>query len=277
MKPLLPNESCRNQFRAGLVSVTFRRLSAECIVQAVAEAGLHAIEWGGDVHAPHGDERRARQIGGWSRDLGLDVAYGSYYRVGESEANGLAFEAVLSSAIALGAKTIRVWAGNRAPESVDLVYWDRVINDARRIAAMAAPNDVTIAFERHSNTLTATPEAHRLLLESLSSPNIATFWQPDFTATVEDNRASLHSVLPRLRSVHVFHFDAPARQFLPLEPSQDWWLSFLPILRSSHRSHDLMIEFVADESLDAFRRDAAVLLRWMQLHERSASPISLTP
>ena len=38
----------------GLVSVTFRKLSPEEIVQLVVSSGLKGIEWGGDIHLPHG-------------------------------------------------------------------------------------------------------------------------------------------------------------------------------------------------------------------------------
>ena len=48
--------------RTGLVSVTFRKLTPEKIIELVSEAGLNAIEWGGDVHVPHGDLKRAAEV-----------------------------------------------------------------------------------------------------------------------------------------------------------------------------------------------------------------------
>ena len=44
----------------GLVSITFRDLEANEIIDLVKKSGLTAIEWGGDVHVPHGDFNRAR-------------------------------------------------------------------------------------------------------------------------------------------------------------------------------------------------------------------------
>lgn len=46
----------------GLVSITFRKLSPGEIVELVATAGLVGIEWGGDVHVPHGDFARAAEV-----------------------------------------------------------------------------------------------------------------------------------------------------------------------------------------------------------------------
>ena len=92
----------------GLVSITFRPLSPQELIKLVAEAGLKAIEWGGDIHVPHGDVSRAQEVGRQTTEAGLSVAaYGSYYRLGVSEAAGLAFEQVLDSAVEDASRMIR--------------------------------------------------------------------------------------------------------------------------------------------------------------------------
>lgn len=106
-------------FRPGLVSISFRDLSPERLIQEVVDAGLQGLEWGGDVHVPHGDTSTAEQVGIRTREAGLEVvAYGSYYRLGETRDNP-EFEAVLESACALKAPTIRVWAGRQASADAD--------------------------------------------------------------------------------------------------------------------------------------------------------------
>lgn len=53
---------CREEKRmlvSGLVSVSFRDLDDDRIVELCARAGLQGIEWRGDVHQPHGDTKRA--------------------------------------------------------------------------------------------------------------------------------------------------------------------------------------------------------------------------
>ena len=151
--------------RSGLVSITFRKLSPHTIIDLVTRAGLTGIEWGGDVHVPHGEIDVAREVAQMTRDAGLLVAaYGSYYRVGVSEADGLAFERVLETAMALGAPTVRVWAGNRGSADADESYRAAVVDDARRIAVLAHAAGITVSFEYHRNTLTDTnASAHRLL------------------------------------------------------------------------------------------------------------------
>ena len=96
----------------GLVSVTFRKLTPEEIIALSAKAGVQSIEWGGDIHVPAGDVARAKEVGQQTRDAGLMVAaYGSYYRLAGGGRFPAPFEQVLATAAALGAPTIRIWAG----------------------------------------------------------------------------------------------------------------------------------------------------------------------
>ena len=66
--------------KPGLVSVTFRQLTPEGIIQLCMQTGLQTVEWGGDVHVPPGDVSRAAAVGELTRAAGLSItAYGSYY------------------------------------------------------------------------------------------------------------------------------------------------------------------------------------------------------
>ena len=152
-------------FLPGLVSITFRQLSVAEIIALVTQAGLAAVEWGGDIHAPHGDEAQARAIARMDSDAGLRVAaYGSYYHVGHPETGP--FEAVLASAAALGAPLIRVWAGRQGSGSADESYFQKIVADSRRIADLAQAEQIGIVFEFHGNTLTDTNAAALRLLQA---------------------------------------------------------------------------------------------------------------
>ena len=56
--------------RGGLVSVTFRALPPREVAGLAARAGLAGIEWGGDIHVPHGDGKRAREVRRITEDAG---------------------------------------------------------------------------------------------------------------------------------------------------------------------------------------------------------------
>ena len=49
-------------FKTGVVSVSFRQLSVDEVISYTKAAGLLAIEWGSDVHAPYTDMERIEYI-----------------------------------------------------------------------------------------------------------------------------------------------------------------------------------------------------------------------
>jgi len=200
-----------------------------------------------------------------TRDAGLRVAcYGSYYRCGVSEGAGLAFDAVLDSARALGAPRIRVWAGKTASAAADASVWSAVIEDSARIAAKAAAAGLTVAYEYHANTLTDTPATARRLLDAVPHPALLTLWQPPAGMDDAACEAALRDVLPRLSHLHVFHWTtAGGLQRQPLAGGAARWARWFDIARGTGRDHAALIEFVRGDSDDAFLEDAATLKRWL--------------
>jgi len=61
-------------FKTGLVSITFRKLNTDEIIDLVQRSGLEGIEWGGDVHVPHGNIDNAQEVGRKTREAGINVA-----------------------------------------------------------------------------------------------------------------------------------------------------------------------------------------------------------
>jgi 3-dehydroshikimate dehydratase len=248
----------------GLVSITFRALAPEEIIRLVAEAGLQSIEWGGDIHVPHGEVNRARDVGRWTREAGLMVAaYGSYYRLGGGK-DVPSFEKVLASAVGLGAPTIRVWAGVKGSADYSPEERRMVIDDALRVAEMAARSGITISLEYHGGTLTDTRESVQSLLGELAHPNIEFLWQPSNGEPVEACALRLIDVLPRLRNVHVFHWWPTAAERHPLSEGEARWRTYVDIVRETGKPVDFLLEFVVKDSPGQFLADAAILRRWLE-------------
>jgi sugar phosphate isomerase/epimerase len=248
---------------SGLVSVTFRPLKPEEIIALCGKAGVRCIEWGGDVHVPAGDAARAREVGRLTREAGLEVAaYGSYYRLGP-DAPG-AFEAVMTSAVALGAPTIRVWAGRKGSRETEVDERCEIIADALRVADIAARHGITISLEYHAGTLTDERESVRALLGEMAHPNIEFLWQPTNGAPVTECAERLVEVLPRLRNVHVFHWWPTAAERHPLAEGEAAWRSYIDIVRESGRDADFLLEFVRADAPEQFLADAATLERWLK-------------
>ena len=259
--------------RTGLVSVTFRQLHPDRIIDLVNAAGADVIEWGGDLHVPHGDTKTAEDVGRRTREAGLDVScYGSYYRLGLAgveTGNGAAkyphFSAVLDSAIALGAPLIRVWAGREGSAEIDDRTRREAEEDALNIAGQAQAHGIQIAYEYHAKTLTDEIDSALRLLDATKHPAISTLWQPPNDKPEDYILKSLESVLPRLSNVHVFHWIFPDGQIerRPLCEGKERWISYLKQLQPLN-PRDYLIEFVKDDATEQYLEDAACLKRWLQ-------------
>ena len=67
-----------NYFNLGLCSVTFRKKTAEEVVNLAKKAGIGYIEWGGDVHVKTLDD--ARMVKALCENADIKISsYGSYF------------------------------------------------------------------------------------------------------------------------------------------------------------------------------------------------------
>ncbi|RKN75782.1 sugar phosphate isomerase/epimerase family protein [Paenibacillus ginsengarvi] len=245
---------------SGLLSVTFRKLSPVDVIRLTGEAGLQAIEWGGDIHVPHGDVKAAAEVGRLTAESGIRVAsYGSYYRAGIPDSAKVGFASVLETAIALGAPSIRVWAGDKGSADTDEAWREQVAADTRAIAEIAMKEGVTIDFEYHARTLTDTADSAVLLMELIDHPNVRCNWQPPVNETFEQRLDGLKRISPWLANVHVFHWGVGVKY--PLADGSDDWLRYIQAVRETEKRAYLMLEFVKDESPEQFLRDAETLKR----------------
>jgi sugar phosphate isomerase/epimerase len=230
--------------KCGLTSVTFRQLGWREVIRVARDCGLDGIEWGGDIHVPPGDVLHAQKVYQDTVDAGLAVlSYGSYYRLG----GDAPFGSVLETALALHTKIIRVWAGT------DL---DLAAEDAKRIADLAKPHDITVAFEYHRNTLTETSESALALLQAIARENVKTYWQPNPELTHAKRLAELAAIRPYLEYMHVFHWTRRGRR-LPLEAGAAQWRDYL--CAASPKA--AILEFVKDDDPAQCARDAIQLRR----------------
>jgi 3-dehydroshikimate dehydratase len=246
--------------KPGLCSITFRKLPPAEIVRWAAQAQLAGIEWGGDVHVPHGELETARRVAKLTRDAGLAVAsYGSYYRMGQEELGS--FRRVLDTALALGAPIIRVWAGKKASAEADAVFRAKVADDGLRIAQMAAAEGLRVACEWHGGTLTDTGESARALFHAVDHKAFCTYWQPRRELWPEERVRDMEVALPRLIGLHVFYWDSKGRR-LPLQDGAAMWQPHIAKARQAGAMFALL-EFVLNEDPQQMVRDAATLREWL--------------
>jgi hypothetical protein len=253
--------------KPGLVSISFRSLPWEKTLDLAVQADLEGIEWGGDVHVPHGKTKLAEIVGEATRSRGLSVAaYGSYYRLGEESPS---FCAVLDTAEALGTSLIRVWAGHKGSAECSESDWARLIDDGLRITEAASSRSVRVTFEYHGHTLTDTELSCARLLNAV--PRAESYWQPPVDMVTEDCLSGLHRIGNRLAGVHVFSWAGTDR--LPLIARESDWKIFLR--EAGRQSAEwALLEFVRNDDPGQLVRDAATLRTWLV---SSAFPLSSGP
>ncbi|MFA6659176.1 MAG: sugar phosphate isomerase/epimerase [Victivallaceae bacterium] len=249
----------------GTCSITLAELTPPQVIDCCKKAGLAGIEWWGKQHVPHGDIATAEYVGKLTREAGLSTcSYGSYYRAGISENEGLHFSKICETAVALGVPAIRVWAGDRGPDEADSAYFQAVVDDLLRIADIAEKSDVVITIEYHGGTLTDTHVSVGELLKRADHPGVMFSWQPPIGLSEEECLCGLNAVLPRLGTIHVFHWSVKKSADFgvirhPLIAGSKLWRRYLDMAASSGREHWALLEFVKDNDPGQFIEDAAVL------------------
>jgi hypothetical protein len=269
------NAPVRTRLVPGLCSVTMRAHPPDEVVALAWSGGLEVIEWGGDVHVPVGDLRRAREVGARTEDAGLAVcSYGSYYGRGPEQ---LEFAAVLETALALGAPRIRAWAGTRGSDALDAVERGRVVADLHAAAELAKAAGIELAVEFHPNTLTDTLSSTLALLADVGA-GLATYWQPPVGESDTDALAGLRAVLAHVVTVHVFSW-WPARERLALSARAELWRAVCDrlVAGSTRDVMPMLLEFVPDDDPAAVLRDASTLCDLIGLTETGRRRGDRTP
>jgi 3-dehydroshikimate dehydratase len=237
--------------------VTYRGLSAGEVVALAAGAGLRAIEWGGDIHAPPGDLGRLRDVREMTAEHGLSVAsYGSYFRAGPHGYDE--FAPVLAAAVVLGAPRVRIWAGALGSAEADADAVRAVVASTRLVAHLAAGQGVELGFEFHRNTLTDSVASTERLLDAVDAPNVRTYWQPPVGLPEAEAVAGLTTLLDRVCALHVFSW-WPGTTRLPLADRTSLWRAVFAVAAGAGRTMDALLEFVPDDAPEVLAGEAGTL------------------
>lgn len=237
--------------KSGLVSISFRQYSPGQILDASAKAGLELIEWGGDVHAPHGNVAIAKEVAALTKQYGLATAeYGSYYKIGRDD---VSFTDVVKSADALNTSVIRVWPGmNIVTANLTSDDYAYMVRDAARICDEA--KDMTVALECHPDSLTEDYTSALKFINDVGRENLKTFWQPNQHKTFEYNVTAARTLSPYVISVHTFFWVKNDRY--PLSDGADIWRKYMDALG---KELPYMLEFMPDGLIETLPHEAKTL------------------
>ncbi len=243
----------------GMTSVTFREKTIEEVALLAKQAGLSEIEWGADRHVLPLDTQAIRNARfQMEKNELLCSSYGSYYRIGDRDEEN--FRAICKTAKELGAGMVRAWLGRIGSERTSLALREEMLEETKRLAAIAEAYGQILAFEFHGKTLNDNGESSVAFLSECAAENVKTYWQP---LSYSDNEKNLSLVLPYLSAVHVFSWDDAYRRY-PLADGTEAWKRYLKILKDANVSTKLIMEFVKDDDAEQFLTDAAVLHDWIR-------------
>ena len=229
--------------KRGLVSITFRQLPPEEIIKLCRKDGLTYVEWGGDVHVPAGDCKKAADVAALCRAEGLIPAgYGSYYNAADGFER---FSPVLDTAEALGAGYVRIWAGKSRQ------YDPAAEENIKKATDAAKRRGIAVSLECHRRTMT---DDRELAVRIAARTGCLLHFQPNPDISFEENLSMLDSYAPYLCAVHVFAWEKGDVR-LPLCRHKDQWTEY------ARRAKDVpfLHEFVVDNDPENLKDDALTL------------------
>nr|CEL19832.1 hypothetical protein [Kibdelosporangium sp. MJ126-NF4] len=238
--------------------MTLRHKTPADVAAIAADAGLGIVEWGGDIHVPSGDLAAATHARKVCDDNGLAVGtYGSYHKLGDSDPDE--FPELVRTAVELGARRVRVWAGTRASADAGPQYRAEVTSALRRCADLAGDRGLAVTVEYHVESLTDDIDSALALYAEAGPADLVAHWQPRESPIVGRCLAEIRALLPTLASVHAFSWGPDGyTERLALAAREDLWRPVFDLL-STKDDVEVLLEFVPDDDVEAVVRDAETL------------------
>ncbi len=247
-----------NEFKLGLVSISFRKYSVEEIIKALKKAGLRFIEWGSDVHAPFNDIEKLNKIASMQKENDIECSsYGTYFKLGTDDLGKL--EEYIEAAKILGTDILRLWCGDKNPLKYSKEEKENLFEECKKAGKIAQKHNVTLCMECHQNTYTEEKEAALELMNNISSPHFKMYWQPNQFRKEDENTEYLKLLLPHILHIHVFNWENENRY--PLELAKKEWKQYLSNLKEKHT---LLLEFMPDDKIESLDKEAYSLKKFLE-------------
>lgn len=242
-----------DDYRFGLVSVSFRNLSPQQILQEMVNSGLSVIEWGSDIHAPATDIEKLSKISELQKEYGIICcSYGTYFRLGETPTEDL--DNYISAAKILGTDVLRLWCGNKS--GADMTEYERIklILECKKAARKAEERGVTLCMECHKKTFTENCTDAVWLMNEVDSDNFKMYWQPFQWMSAEENIINARKISPYAVNIHVFNWRGTDK--FSLSEAKGEWRSYL---KEFSKPRTLLLEFMPNGTIEELYEEAESL------------------
>ncbi len=240
-------------YKTGLVSISFRSLSVEELIEKVKDAGLEYIEWGSDVHAPKDDIAQLEKIVRLQEESGIKCSsYGTYFRFMKNDPEEL--RGYIKAAKILGTDILRLWCGVKGSKDMTAEELENLYKDAEKAAKIAEECGVKLCMECHNDTLTDWKEPALALMQRINSPAFRMYWQPNQHRSFEENIAYAKMLAPYTEHLHVFNWAGDKRY--PLIDGVETWKNYL---KEFSDDKYLLLEFMPDDKIETLPTEANAL------------------
>ncbi len=234
----------------GLVSISFRNLSPERILEETKKAGLSFVEWGSDVHAPCENTDRLTEIVRLQEEYGISCcSYGTYFRLGVNNTEEL--QKYIDAAKILGTDILRLWCGNKASAEYSSEEESFLFKECKKAAVIAEKNGVTLCMECHNGTYTDSKDTAIKLMKTVDSPSFRMYWQPNQFTSKEENMKYARLLSSFTKVIHVFNWTSDRRY--PLSEAVTLWKEYLSYF---NKNQTLLLEFMPDDDINSLKTEA---------------------
>ena len=257
--------------KVGIATIALRRYDLHKALDLSAQAGFEGVEiWGRPPHTPEVFERQYWEIVReklQELELGISM-FGSYINPAWQDYKEKVSISLLASKV-LGAKMLRVWAGNAEPKDASEDLWQHTIKAYKDLCKKAADQGLSLAIEMHPGTLCVSPEGSLRMLDEVGASNLKLNYQVAYPAHA-DLEHDIALAGPHIVNVHAQNFNPSEEEdgkyeLSLIEEGVIDYRRLLELLQPHGFDGYVEVEFLKGEftseetMLDSLKQDAAYL------------------
>ena len=239
-----------NYFKLGLCSVTFRKKTAEQIVDIAKKAGISYIEWGGDVHVRSLED--AKKVKALCDKAGIKISsYGSYCNSAVYDEGKWRDTCEITKE--MGAPSIRIWLGKKNSQVTSKEEYRLLLKNTKRMCDIAAEYGIIVCPECHDNTYNNNTDAILRFIDEIKADNFRTYFQSRYFRMAYD-LDRIDRTFDFIRDVHVSYRDLKREQLFR-KKDKNYLDTLLKKLKEKNFDGIVMVEFVSRASEEVFYKD----------------------
>lgn len=243
-----------SSFKIGLCSVTFRKKTAQQVVEIAAAAGVQYIEWGGDVHVKN--LQQARTVKALCDERGILISsYGSYFNC--SDYDEKKWREICEITKEMGAPGIRVWLGKSDSEKTDDKEYTKLLLNTGAMCDIASQYSLMVCPECHDNTYNNNTDSFLGFAKALKRENFRTYFQSRYFR-MEYDLDRIERTFSHIENVHISYRDLKREQLFR-KKDREYLDRLLKALLAKDFKGIVMIEFVIRNSEKQLLKDVKKL------------------